>query len=307
MGLAPLDWSIIIAYCLMALAIGVWFSKRSSSGTDEYFLSGRNLPWWIAGTSMVATTFAADTPLAVTEFTRGAGIWKNWFWWCVACGGLMTTFLFAKLWRRARVLTDNELIELRYAGRPAAFLRGFKAVFFSTLYNFIVMGWVINGMATVMVVILGVSPVKAIVACGSLAAIYCMMAGFWGVVVTDLVQFVLAMAGAFFLAVVSVNSPEVGGLSGLMQKLPESPIYTKTTMSFLPTFPELATMSWTDFLVCPAFQVFVFLSMLWWASHNSDGGGYIIQRISSTKTSATPSSPPSGSTSATTCCASGPG
>ena len=148
-SLHTIDWTIIAAYILFSIGVGIYFTKRASKNTEEYFLSGRTLPWWIVGTSMVATTFAADTPLAITEFIRGAGIWQNWFWWNQLLAGLLAVFLFSRLWRRARVLTDNELLEIRYSGKPAAFLRGFKAAYFGILYNFIVMGWVINAMASV--------------------------------------------------------------------------------------------------------------------------------------------------------------
>ena len=126
-----IDWSIIISYILFSLGVGIYFSKRAASSTEEYFLSGRSLPWWIVGTSMVATTFAADTPLAITEFVRGPGIWQNWFWWNLLMGSLLSVFLFSRLWRRAEILTDNELLELRYSGSPAAFLRAFKAGYFA--------------------------------------------------------------------------------------------------------------------------------------------------------------------------------
>ena len=141
------DWAIIISYIIFSLGVGIYFSKRAASSTEEYFLSGRSLPWWIVGTSMVATTFAADTPLAITEFVRGPGIWQNWFWWNLLMGSLLGVFLFSRLWRRAEVLTDNELLEIRYSGKPAAFLRAFKAGYFAILYNFIVMGWVFGSIA----------------------------------------------------------------------------------------------------------------------------------------------------------------
>ena len=160
-----IDWAIILAYLLFSIGVGVYFSTRAGSSTEEYFLSGRTLPWWIVGTSMVATTFAADTPLAITEFVRGPGIWQNWFWWNMLLGGLLGVFLFSRLWRRAEVLTDNELLELRYSGKPAAFLRIFKAGYFAILYNFIVMGWVINAMAAVVSVVLDMDRWTAVWIC----------------------------------------------------------------------------------------------------------------------------------------------
>jgi len=217
MHLELLDWLIIISYLIFAVGIGIYFTKRASTNTEEYFLSGRTLPWWIVGTSMVATTFAADTPLAITEWIRGPGIWQNWFWWNELMIFLLGAFLFSRLWRRAEVLTDNELLEVRYSGKPAAFLRGFKAIYFSILYNFIVMGWVINAMAAVMAVMLDIDRWYAVWTCVVIALIYALLSGFWGVVITDLVQFGIAMFGSIFLAIVAVS--EMGGMTSLINEL----------------------------------------------------------------------------------------
>jgi Na+/proline symporter len=245
------DWIIIAAYILFSIGVGIYFTKRASKNTEEYFLSGRTLPWWIVGTSMVATTFAADTPLAITEFIRGAGIWQNWFWWNQLLAGLLAVFLFSRLWRRARVLTDNELLEIRYSGKPAAFLRGFKAAYFGILYNFIVMGWVINAMASVAAVMLNIDRWTAVWICVAIALLYALLAGFWGVVVTDFVQFGIAMFGSIALA-------------------------------FIPPIPD-ASFFTMDFWESPFSKFLVFLTILWWSRDNSDGGGYIIQRMSSAK------------------------
>jgi len=217
MTLSTLDWTIIAIYIAFSLGVGLFFYKRAATSTEEYFLSGRTLPWWVVGTSMVATTFAADTPLAVTEFVRGPGIWQNWFWWNQLLAGLLGVFLFSRLWRRAEVLTDNELIEVRYSGKPAAGLRLFKAGVFAILYNFIVMGWVINAMASIMAIMLNVDKWAAVWICVVIALSYSMLSGFWGVVVTDLVQFVIAMAGSIALAIIAVNY--VGGMDVLLEKL----------------------------------------------------------------------------------------
>ena len=210
-------WTLVGGYILFSLGVGIYFSKKASTSTEEYFLSGRSLPWWVVGTSMVATTFAADTPLAITEFVRGPGIWQNWFWWNLLLSGLLGVFLFSRLWRRAHVLTDNEFIELRYSGKPAAFLRGFKAAYFAIFYNFIVMGWVINAMASVVSVVLTIDRWVAVWGCVAIALVYAIMAGFWGVVVTDLVQFVIAMTGSILLAFIAVD--HVGGMDVLLEKL----------------------------------------------------------------------------------------
>ncbi|HPF71944.1 MAG TPA: sodium:proline symporter, partial [Candidatus Krumholzibacteria bacterium] len=193
-NLHPLDWAVIAAYGLVTLGLGFGFRRRAAESAESYFLSGRTLPWWVLGTSMVATTFAADTPLAVTGFIRNHGIWYNWFGWHYVFSQMLAVFLFSRFWRRAEVLTDNELIELRYSGRPAAFLRGFKAGYFALLYNFIVLGWVLKGMATVAEAVLGIDPVPAVLGGAALALSYALLAGFWGVVITDVIQFALAMA-----------------------------------------------------------------------------------------------------------------
>ena len=217
MALSFLDWSIIVAYIAFSMGVGIFFYKRAAGSTSEYFMAGRTLPWWVVGTSMVATTFAADTPLAVTEFVRGPGIWQNWFWWNQLLAGLLGVFLFSRLWRRAEVLTDNELIEIRYSGKPAAGLRLFKVGFFAIMYNFIVMGWVINAMASIAAVMLDVDKWAAVWICVAIAVIYSLLSGFWGVVITDLVQFVIAMFGSIALAIIAVNY--AGGMDVILEKL----------------------------------------------------------------------------------------
>ena len=278
-----IDWSIIISYILFSLGVGIYFSKRAASSTEEYFLSGRSLPWWIVGTSMVATTFAADTPLAITEFVRGPGIWQNWFWWNLLMGSLLSVFLFSRLWRRAEILTDNELLELRYSGKPAAFLRAFKAGYFAILYNFIVMGWVINAMASVVSVMLNMDNWTAVWLCVIIALVYAILSGFWGVVVTDLVQFVIAMFGSIALAIIALNY--VGGMEVLLSKLNEllgTDVVTDNTLKFIPPIPDTGVATQT-FWESPFSKFLIFISVMWWSHHGTDGGGYIIQRMSSAK------------------------
>ena len=278
-----IDWSIIISYILFSLGVGIYFSKRAASSTEEYFLSGRSLPWWVVGTSMVATTFAADTPLAITEFVRGPGIWQNWFWWNLLMGSLLSVFLFSRLWRRAEILTDNELLELRYSGKPAAFLRAFKAGYFAILYNFIVMGWVINAMASVVSVMLNMDKWTAVWLCVIIALVYAILSGFWGVVVTDLVQFVIAMFGSIALAIIALNY--VGGMEVLLSKLNEllgSDVVTDNTLKFIPPIPDTGVATQT-FWESPFSKFLIFISVMWWSHHGTDGGGYIIQRMSSAK------------------------
>jgi len=285
-----IDWIIIASYILFSIGVGIYFTKRASRNTEEYFLSGRTLPWWIVGTSMVATTFAADTPLAITEFIRGSGIWQNWFWWNQLLAGLLGVFLFSRLWRRARVLTDNELLEIRYSGKPAAFLRGFKAVYFAILYNFIVMGWVINAMASVAAVMLNIDRWTAVWICVAIALLYALLSGFWGVVVTDFVQFGIAMFGSIALAIIAVNS--LGGMENLLSALNDmipaasdaasATAVTTNTLKFIPPIPDAGFFT-LEFWESPFSKIIVFLTILWWSRDNSDGGGYIIQRMSSAK------------------------
>ena len=278
-----IDWTIIIMYIIFSLGVGIYFSKRAGKNTEEYFLSGRSLPWWIVGTSMVATTFAADTPLAITEFVRGPGIWENWFWWNGLLGSLLGIFLFSRLWRRAEVLTDNELLEIRYSGKPAAFLRAFKASYFAILYNFIVMGWVINAMASVTSVMLNMDKWTAVWLCVIIALVYAILSGFWGVVITDLVQFVIAMFGSISLAIIALNY--VGGMESLLEKLSQltdTGIAHENTIKFIPPIPD-QNITEMSFWESPFSKFLIFISIMWWSHHGTDGGGYIIQRMSSAK------------------------
>ncbi len=226
---------------------------------------------------MVATTFAADTPLAITELVRADGIWRNWYWWCIALGGLLGVFFFSRLWRRARVFTDNELIELRYSGKSAAVLRGFKALYFALLYNFIVMGWVINGMSAVASVTLGVGRNWAVWGCAIIALFYSTLSGLWGVVITDFLQFGLAMGGAILLAVLAAQ--HFGGIHELLEQVRLSPGFHSDTLNFFPSLPS----SSEPFITTHFFTFLIFIGLMWWASHNADGGGYIIQRMMSCK------------------------
>src|ERR1043166_9610926 len=220
MNLSILDWTVIGAYFLFNLGIGLYYARRASGSTSEFFLSGRNVPWWLAGTSMVATTFAADTPLAVTGFVARNGIAGNWLWWNFVMSGMMTVFLYARLWRRAGVMTDVEFAELRYSGKSAAFLRGFRALYLGLPMNCIILGWVNLAMIKILSVTLGLDERHAIyILIGMLifTAFYTTISGLWGVLVTDLFQFVLKMGMVIALAVWSVNA--VGGIEALKAKI----------------------------------------------------------------------------------------
>ena len=204
MTLTLVDWLVIGGYFALNLAIGLYYARRARGSTTEFFLSGRNVPWWLAGTSMVATTFAADTPLVVTGMVARYGIAGNWLWWNMAASGMLTVFFYARLWRRAGVMTDVEFAELRYSGRPAAFLRGFRALYLGIPINCIIMGWVNLAMVKILQVTLGLDERGALWALLALlifTAFYTTLAGLWGVLVTDLVQFVLKMGMVVALAV----------------------------------------------------------------------------------------------------------
>src|SRR5690242_17786700 len=220
MKLTSLDWTIVAAYFAFNLAIGFYYKSRAGKSTGEFFLSGRNVPWWLAGTSMVATTFAADTPLAVTGMVARNGVAGNWLWWNFVFSGMLTVFFYARLWRRSGVMTDVEFAEIRYAGKPAAFLRGFRALYLGVPINCIILGWVNLAMVKILMLILGVSKVEALaIVLGMIAltAFISTLAGLWGVLVTDLLQFVIKMGMVIVLAVVSVRA--VGGLDAMKAKL----------------------------------------------------------------------------------------
>src|SRR5439155_15792133 len=214
MRLTLADWVVVALYFLFNIAVGLYYKSRASQNTAEFFLSGRNVPWWLAGTSMVATTFAADTPLVVTGLVAQNGIAGNWLWWNLLASGMLTVFFYARLWRRSGVMTDVEFAEIRYAGPPAAFLRGFRAVYLGLPINCIVIGWVNLAMMKILQVTLGLEPRGALLALLAMlvfTAFYTTLAGLWGVLLTDLVQFVLKMGMVVALAFYAVRA--VGGLS----------------------------------------------------------------------------------------------
>lgn len=278
-----IDWVIIFLYFALSLGIGIYYSKRAGKNISEFFLSGRNLPWWLAGTSMVATTFAADTPLAVTELVAKNGIAGNWLWWNFLFGSMLTVFFFARLWRRAGILTDVEFVELRYSGKPASFLRGFRALYLGLFINTVIMGWVNVAMASILVGMFGIpeSQVRFYVfGCMVLVALYSALSGLWGVAVTDAVQFVIAMTGTIILAVLVVNLPQVGGMEGLKAKLPDW-LFRFTPEIGVPEIGYGGVLS----LTVGAFIAYILIQ--WWAcwypGAEPGGGGYIAQRMMSAK------------------------
>ncbi len=282
MRLTPLDWAVIAGYFLFNLAIGFYYRGRAGRNTSEFFLSGRNAPWWLAGTSMVATTFAADTPLAVTGMVARNGIAGNWLWWNSVASGMLTVFLFARLWRRSGVMTDVEFAELRYAGRPAAFLRGFRALYLGLPINCIILGWVNLAMVKILSLILGVNRDTAlviVVAIIALTSFISTLSGLWGVLVTDLFQFVVKMTMVIVLAVAAVRA--VGGIDSLKAQLSAidraKGLATGTTGSALSFVPDLNS-AWM-----PMLTFLVYISLNWWATWypgaEPGGGGYIAQRM----------------------------
>jgi solute:Na+ symporter, SSS family len=277
MQLALLDWLIIGAYFALSVGIAIAFAKRAGSSVSEYFVSGRSLPWWLAGTSMVATTFAADTPLAVTGLVAEHGIAGNWLWWNMVMSGILTVFFYARLWRRAEVLTDAEFTEIRYSGRPAALLRGFRAVYMALPINLIIIGWVNLAMLTILRVAFGIDPLPAFLFLFALTVAYSTLSGLWGVVVTDFVQFAIGMVGSILLAYYAVGA--VGGLDGLVARLPERFESADAALSFVPAVGA-AWMPVTAFLA--------YLAVQWWATSypgaEPGGGGYVAQRIFSART-----------------------
>jgi len=281
MKLSLLDWSVIAAYFLFNLGIGLYYARRASGSTSEFFLSGRNVPWWLAGTSMVATTFAADTPLVVTGLVASNGIAGNWLWWNLVMSGMLTVFLYARLWRRAGVMTDIEFAELRYSGKPAAFLRGFRALYLGLPINCIILGWVNLAMVKILQITFGLNKADAIkIVIGMLifTAFYTTISGLWGVLVTDMFQFALKMGMVIVLAILAVNA--VGGIDQLKIKIGAMDAATGSG-SRLAFFPDLNS-AWM-----PAITFFVYLGVVWWSTWypgaEPGGGGYVAQRIFSAK------------------------
>jgi SSS family solute:Na+ symporter len=270
------DWLIILAYFAASAAIGLAYTRKAGRSLADYFVSGRSLPWWLAGTSMVATTFAADTPLAVAGLVAKYGVAGNWLWWNGALSGILTVFFFARLWRRAGVITDVEFAELRYGGKPAAVLRGFRALYLALPVNLIIMGWVTRAMVTILHITLDINPWTGAIALFGLTAIYSVFSGLWGVIVTDAFQFAVAMGGTIVLAVLAVNS--VGGLDAVNTRIAEHFGSASAAFSVIPP---------TQGAWLPISTLLVFLGVQWWAAWypgaEPGGGGYIAQRILSAK------------------------
>lgn len=285
--MTPLDWAIVAGYIVFAIAVGLFFRRRAGRNISQYFLSGRKIPWWIAGTSIVATMFAADTPLAVTGLVASDGIAGNWFIWNFAAAHLMATFFFARLWRRAGVITDLELVDIRYSGKPAKALRGFRSIWEGVVLNCIIMGWVILAMVKIMDVMINLDAVTerlgidqlidgrwfGILVCLVVAVVYTVLSGFWGVVMTDFVQFLLAMTGSIALAVIAVG--DIGGIAQLKIRLAEQ--YGEQAQGYLSFFPDLSGSS------LPMITFVALIGVNWWATRDAGGTSYMVQRMLASK------------------------
>jgi SSS family solute:Na+ symporter len=284
MSLTVIDWTIVFAYFALSTVIGLVFTKRGGESLDEYFLSGRKVPWWLAGAAMVATTFAADTPLVVTGLVASKGVAGNWLWWNMVMSGMLTVFFFARLWRRAKVMTDVEFAEIRYGGKPAAFLRGFRALYLGIAINLIIMGWVTRAMIKILTISLGISPVLAVGICFVITVTYAVAAGLWAVLWTDLVQFVIKMSAVIVLAVYSVKA--VGGMDALQRGVTAHFGSEAAALSVIPV--RFADGGIQAYAWMPLLALAVFLSMQWWAAYypgaEPGGGGYVAQRIFSART-----------------------
>lgn len=273
MDLTTLDIGIIIFFFALTLGIGLYVSRSSGKNTSEYFLSGRNMPWWLLGMSMVATTFSTDTPNLVTDIVRQNGVSGNWVWWIFLLTGMLTVFVYARLWRKSGVTTDIEFYELRYGGGPARFLRGFRAIFLGLIFNVLSMSAVCLAAIKIGEVILGLSPLQTIGAAAIVTVVFSSMGGFKGVVYTDFVLFFVAMVGSIGAAVVAVNLPEVGGLEAMFAH--ES---IQSSMNILPDINNREVV--ITLIIIP-------LAVQWWAAWypgaEPGGGGYIAQRMLASK------------------------
>jgi solute:Na+ symporter, SSS family len=296
MHLNHTDWIFIGLYFVIMIAVTLFLSRRAGKSTGDFFLSGRKLPWYIAGTSMVATTFAADTPLAVTELVATSGIAGNWLWWNMLVGGMLTVFFFARLWRRAGIMTDCEFVSIRYSGGASRFLRGFRAIYIGIVMNMIVIAWVNLAMAKILAVVFpdflifghasisfaGMVFSSHLLLVGALTlfvGFYSSLSGLWGVSVTDAIQFLLAMTGCIVLAVVALNHADVGGVAGLKTALPEE---------VFRYFPGVGSGTGESGVLKLTLLAFIaYIGVQWWASwypgSEPGGGGYVAQRMMSAK------------------------
>lgn len=275
--LTTLDIAVVVGWLALSVGMGVLLTKTASQSFESFFGAKRSLPWWVVGTSMVATTFAADTPLAVSGWVASDGIAKNWVWWTFGLTGMFGVFFFAPMWRRSGVWTDAELVELRYGPGPGTWLRRFKALWFGVFFNALVIAWVVKAMITLTEIMApaeqtGIAPLLIVGSLFAITVIYTAASGLWGVVVTDLIQFVVAMVASVSLAVIAWVY--VGGLSGLQTGFSAHELDWNATVTLLPADGAFDG---------PLAGFVVLISMIWWSSHNVDGGGYLAQRLFAAK------------------------
>lgn len=269
-----IDWVIVAFFCITSIGLGLLLTKKAEKGMESFFASDRSLGWWLAGTSMAATAFSSDTPLLVTGIVRRKGIWGNWEIWALAISTMFAVFFFSKLWKRAGVLTEVEFVELRYSGKEAAFLRGFKALYWGIFYNAFIMGaWPMTGLTKVMQETTHWSKAPSILFCMALTATYSCLSGYWGVILTDFFQFIVAMTGAFLLAFYAVHA--AGGLGAIVEKLGPT--------GKLNIIPPMIGHTPGEILYSPFGWFLGLVCIQWWAWKNTDGGGIIVQRIASCK------------------------
>jgi Na+/proline symporter len=271
--MTPLDWTIVVVSILVSFAPAIWLARRAGSSTTEFFTSGRAAPWWLIGVSMVATTFSTDTPNLVTNLVRDGGVAANWAWWAFLLTGMLTVFFYARLWRRAGVLTDLEFYELRYGGRPAAWVRGFRAIYLGLFFNLVIMASVNLAAVKIANVLLGWPMTQTLVVCAVLNVSFAAIAGLWGVLVTDMIQFGIAMTGSVAAAYYAVQQPQVGGLGGLFERV------SPETLRLLPDFGDWG-LTLTIFVIPLTVQWW----SVWYPGAEPGGGSYIAQRMLAART-----------------------
>jgi Na+/proline symporter len=273
MNLSSLDWVIIFAFFAFTMLIGLWASKKAGRSTKDFFLSGRDMPWWLLGVSMVATTFSADTPNLVTDIVRKNGVAGNWVWWAFLLTGMTTVFIYAKLWRRSGITTDLEFYELRYSGKAATFLRGFRSIYLGVFFNVMIMATVLLAGIKIAGIMLGLSPVQTVLLVSLVTVIYSSLGGLRGVILTDFFQFILSMVGMVVGAIYIVGLPEIGGMANLISH--------PNVVGKIELFPDFTDLN----IAIPLF--FIPLAVQWWSvwypGAEPGGGGYIAQRMLSAK------------------------
>lgn len=271
--LESIDWALIFIYFIISLVIGIVASKKAGKNATEYFAAGKGMPWWLLGVSMVATTFSTDTPNLVTDIVRQHGVSGNWLWWAFLLTGMLTVFVYAKLWRKSGVLTDVEFYELRYSGKTAAFLRGFRALYLGVFFNVIIMATVSLAAIKIGGVLLGLSPIQTILVAGIVTVIYSSLGGLRGVLITDFIQFFLSIFGGIAAAVIALKHPDVGGLNGLLSH--------EVVSEKLSIFPDFSDTSLTLYIFL--IPLMVQWWSVWYPGAEPGGGGYIAQRMLSAK------------------------